>query len=76
MTELVNATLHDTNYAVQYFPATDRYGKKVQNPWKKYYYLPFMNPDDTFHHTSNEDNEPAGYNNRQISFEFKGTSYH
>lgn len=71
-TDRTNVTLHDTNYALQYLPETNRWGIKVRNVWKKYYYLPFLKPDDTFHYTTNYGNEVSGFENRQISFEFKG----
>lgn len=72
-TDLANVTFHDTNYALQYFPETDRWGRKVPNVWKKYYYLPFIKFDDTFHYTTNVGNEVSGFENRQIAFEFKGS---
>lgn len=75
MTELVNVTLHDTNYAIQYYPRSSPQDSVPYNPWDKHYYTPLLRPNDTFHYTSNIGNKLAGRENRQISFEFKGKSF-
>jgi len=69
---LVNATLHDTNYAVDYAPLTSHSGRGDYHPWDKRLFSSPSSTPDTFHHTSNWGNVPSGDQIRQVSFNFQG----
>lgn len=69
---LVNVTLHDTDYAVQYSPLSPHRGRQLTSPWITSHYSPIHRPRDTFHHTSIKGKNTCGPEDCQVSFEFTG----